>query len=489
MPVALLFNGWVVDKLQEQKAFLIGLAGHIIWNIVFAAICYYYQGTTFLTVCAFIYYPVTCYFQSFSEIVINKNNALWYDKDERGIIAGVFTLCLAIGYLLGFAGNSVIVEVTQSAAVLFLTCSVLLSLSFFSVAFCLTEDHKDILAAEEKMRLAGKISVIEEGIQGEEAKKQVEEKFAEQAKKRQENQAPTSPIVNATVIPQEQQQEHKAVISQTGEETIGNIKVFVGDVGSDGVHHPTKQQIEEEDQRQDDIAHGAKPAATLISNPEELQTWRDVVFTIDFLLICLCFCIIGLIRDGFFVWLNQYLQYRFNLKIGSVFQLLTFSSLTIGSALSAFVSAAFNSIFKDNNFSNGFVCFGLATLFYLIFGASTNIWVTILATGSATTMILAVLGIRRILSMTLGGYGMTGMITGILGAATFLGGGIGSIFSQIIISYMGYIVWGYSLCLVSVMGAVLFIVGAIRAREFHHIHLFRPFQSKHHYELVSGREH
>lgn len=80
------------------------------------------------------------------------------------------------------------------------------------------------------------------------------------------------------------------------------------------------------------------------------------------------------------------------------------------------MSAGFNQLFQDNNSINGVVCFLLAGACYLVFGLSQNIWLTIVVIGAATTFILAVLGIRRILSMTLGGYSLSGLVTGVLGA-------------------------------------------------------------------------
>lgn len=100
MPLALIFNGYVipnlltikrylVDKFCERRSMIAGLLGHAILNLAFCIVCFVAKNTMFLTIVTFFFFPLTCYFQTFSEIVINKNNSAWYGKDERGMIAGM----------------------------------------------------------------------------------------------------------------------------------------------------------------------------------------------------------------------------------------------------------------------------------------------------------------------------------------------------------------------------------------------------------------
>lgn len=66
-----------------------------------------------------------------------------------------------------------------------------------------------------------------------------------------------------------------------------------------------------------------RPKAIHPADPD--ITWQSIMLNVDFILVCSCFCLIGMLRDGFFVWLNQYLQVKFNVQIGSAEQLLAFS--------------------------------------------------------------------------------------------------------------------------------------------------------------------
>jgi len=530
MPIALLINGWIVDKYRERTSFQWALAGHTLWNLGFALICYLCvstPGSMVLKVSCFIYYPITSYFQSISEIVINKNNALWYDKNERGIIAGIFTLCLSVGYLLGFAGNSVIVQLSQSAAVLFLVNAFLLLGSDILVFLLLKEDNTADLVRENNM-----IEVIEkdEQIQIEMAVKEYVEIAKSHEHSKEEEEVMKQKLV-------QQELDHEKHREAQARHLLPSSTESSSTPDTQTAQLIVEEEVNDEKQRQEDLENGVPLSATIISNPipiaavtsskmmtshndnvnlvhghhhqnlqkqineqqsstnyqllstsdeeemakktpaestesytsEPMKSWRDIVFTVDFVLISVCFCLIGFIRDSFFVFLNQFLQVRFKINVGSVLQLLAFCSLTLGTAAAAFVSATFNMVFKHNNFFNGFMCFSMAAISFVVFAYSTNISITIIVTGSATTMLVAVLGIRRVLSMTLGGYHMTGVITGILGAVTFFGGGLGSIISHIIIKQFGNIAWAYSLTIVSMIGSLLFLVGSMRANELKHL--------------------
>lgn len=241
----------------------------------------------------------------------------------------MFTLCLAVGYLMGFAGNSVIIELTGSAGALFAIVTALLLLSAILVL----------------------IFVVE---------------------------TPTQLHLH--------HHDQEAILIEEGDEKENLKEQLIPEVDQDAKPEPKK------------------------------QTWQDIVLNIDFLVISICFGFIGMLRDGFFVWLNPYLQARFKVAIGSTTQLIAFAALTVGTALSAFVSAGFNEIFKDNNSLNGLTCFALSFLCYLLFGLTNNVVVTIIAIGCGTTFVLAIIGIRRIMSMTVGGYELSGFVTGVLGA-------------------------------------------------------------------------
>lgn len=113
--------------------------------------------------------------------------------------------------------------------------------------------------------------------------------------------------------------------------------------------------------------------------------------------------------------MNTFLQQVFAITNGGIWQVICFSGLTIGTSISAFVSVKITQIFHENPSASGMFSSWMITLAAIIFTASSYPPITFIALTFFTIFAIAVFGIRRVLSASIGGYTHAGMVTGVLG--------------------------------------------------------------------------
>src|SRR5438874_2400144 len=104
--VSVFLNGPLADRIGGKRAILIGAAGSLTANVVFA-----FLGLTLASggggrpaaiALAFVS-AANYYFQSFGALSIVKVNAAWFNVRERGSFAGIFGIMIQLGRLLPFA--------------------------------------------------------------------------------------------------------------------------------------------------------------------------------------------------------------------------------------------------------------------------------------------------------------------------------------------------------------------------------------------------
>ena len=104
--VSVFLNGPLADRIGGKRAILIGAAGSLSANVVFAFLGWKLAsgggGRPAAIALAFVS-AANYYFQSFGALSIVKVNAAWFNVRERGSFAGIFGIMIQLGRLLPFA--------------------------------------------------------------------------------------------------------------------------------------------------------------------------------------------------------------------------------------------------------------------------------------------------------------------------------------------------------------------------------------------------
>ena len=104
--VSVFLNGPLADRIGGKRAILIGAAGSLTANVVFAFLGWNLAsgggGRPAAIALAFVS-AANYYFQSFGALSIVKVNAAWFNVRERGSFAGIFGIMIQLGRLLPFA--------------------------------------------------------------------------------------------------------------------------------------------------------------------------------------------------------------------------------------------------------------------------------------------------------------------------------------------------------------------------------------------------
>lgn len=126
--LSVLVNAPIADRIGGRKAFLIGAAGVVVFNLIFGAChllvlappVYSGEGKARVVVTAaqiaggltprqLAYvlsgvWACNAYFQSFGALSIVKINAQWFHTTERGTFGAIFGVLIRLGLVLGFSG-------------------------------------------------------------------------------------------------------------------------------------------------------------------------------------------------------------------------------------------------------------------------------------------------------------------------------------------------------------------------------------------------
>ena len=104
--VSVFLNGPLADRIGGKRSILIGAAGSLVSNLVFAVLGWRLAagggGRGAAVALAFVS-AANYYFQSFGALSIVKINAAWFNVRERGSFAGIFGIMIQLGRLLPFA--------------------------------------------------------------------------------------------------------------------------------------------------------------------------------------------------------------------------------------------------------------------------------------------------------------------------------------------------------------------------------------------------
>ena len=148
--------------------------------------------------------------------------------------------------------------------------------------------------------------------------------------------------------------------------------------------------------------------------------------------------ICGGIREGFFNYIADYVDSRFDQSPGSILQALIAASTTLGAASSAFFVTYINSLTIDNLPSGGFLYFSILTSAMLAFTLGKYPVEVIIFGGIGSFAMFTIAGLRRRLSMDYGAVKKAAFVTGFLGFAQFVGGGVVCLICSNTITVFGF---------------------------------------------------
>lgn len=126
--LSVFFNGPLCDKIGGRLTILIGAAGAAIFNLLFgltylfvtspaiinhttntvispAILSHGVAASTVISMMTIIW-MLNNYFQSFGALSVVKVNVAWFKVEERGKLAGLFSICIQLGRFLGTFGCS-----------------------------------------------------------------------------------------------------------------------------------------------------------------------------------------------------------------------------------------------------------------------------------------------------------------------------------------------------------------------------------------------
>lgn len=137
---AMLFNGVLIDKYGGRIVYCVGMVIHTVVNLSFGIYCHFmWQKASSLPDSALpfvaFYYSATNYLQTLGALVPMKVTTNWYRKEERGVISGLYGICLAAGYLISFAGNGAIYTYFPPEYVFIISGIILFMLTIATFAF------------------------------------------------------------------------------------------------------------------------------------------------------------------------------------------------------------------------------------------------------------------------------------------------------------------------------------------------------------------
>ena len=137
--LSVFFNGPLADKIGGKRAILIGSAGALAFNLLFAVGTLFgalgWDRAPFATLLTYltVIWALNMYFQSFGALSVVKVNAAWFHISERGIFAGLFGAMIQFGRILAVPVGGIILATSSWVWVHIIPAVVLAAIALLTI--------------------------------------------------------------------------------------------------------------------------------------------------------------------------------------------------------------------------------------------------------------------------------------------------------------------------------------------------------------------